>query len=74
MNETPLLLIALSVGAWDYYRGDSDSKLAKVKAMFAEIPAADLKIAAETHRANCHQPNCPVLAAMEEVANTGSPT
>ena len=42
--------------------------LAKVQSMCAEIPIGDLRVAIEVHRTNCHQPSCPVLAAMEESA------
>ena len=46
----------------------AEALLAKVRSMCSEIPPADLKVAIAVHRANCHQPNCPVLDAMEEVA------
>jgi hypothetical protein len=51
----------------------ADSLLAKVRSMCSEIPIADLKIAIVAHRASCHQPNCPVLAAMEESAAEPAP-
>lgn len=51
----------------------ADALLVKVRTMCAAVPPADLQAAITVHRANCQQPNCPVLAAMEQVA-MGSPT
>ena len=44
----------------------ADDLLSKVREMCANVPIADLRVAISVHRANCHQPSCPVLAAMEE--------
>lgn len=45
-------------------------RLANVRALCKQIPIGDLRAAIEVHRTNCHQPSCPVLAAMEEHAAT----
>ena len=42
-----------------------DGQLVKVRAMCAAVSPADLKAAISEHCANCHEPNCAVLAAME---------
>jgi len=44
--------------------------LVKVRSMCTEVPIDDLRTAIEVHRANC-QPDCSVLAVMEEVAAGG---
>ena len=44
--------------------------LGKVRTLCAEFPIGDLRTAIEVHRANCHQPSCPVLAAMEDYSRT----
>ena len=54
-------------------KAHADNLIAKVRAMCAEVPPADLRIAIVVHRANCHQPSCPVLAAMEEAAAEATP-
>lgn len=45
-------------------------RLANVRALCKQLPIGDLRAAIEVHRTNCHQPSCPVLAAMEEHAAT----
>jgi hypothetical protein len=45
---------------------------AKVTPLCAGWSRKDLRIAIDVHRANCHDPGCPVLAAMEEIA-AGAP-
>jgi hypothetical protein len=44
--------------------------LAKVRSMCAEFSREDLRTAIDVHRTGCHQPSCPVLAAMEDHART----
>lgn len=51
----------------------AETLIGYVRAMCSKIPPADLKAAITAHRANCHQPNCPVLTAMEEVAARTAP-
>ena len=46
----------------------SEVLLAKVRKQCAGIPLDDLCVAIEVHRTNCHQPDCPILAAMEQSA------
>ena len=48
----------------------AEELLKKVQTMCAEIPIVDLRVVIEVHRTNCHQPSCPVLAAMEDHAAT----
>lgn len=45
-------------------------RLASVRALCKQTPISALRAAIEVHRTNCHQPSCPVLAAMEEHAAT----
>ena len=49
-------------------KAHADNLIAKVRTMCAQALLADLRAAITVHRAICHQPNCPVLAAMEETA------
>jgi hypothetical protein len=42
--------------------------LVKVREQCARVPFADLRIAIDVHRRNCHQSACPVLAIMEQDA------
>src|SRR5262249_6682279 len=46
----------------------AEDLLATVRSMCAEVSASDLRAAIEVHRANCHQPSCPVLVVMEASA------
>jgi len=48
---------------------DRTSRAADVlRSTWANVSIADLHVAIAAHRANCHEPSCPVLAAMEVVA------
>jgi hypothetical protein len=45
-------------------------RLASVRALCKQIPISTLRAAIGVHRTNCHQSDCPVLAAMVENAAT----
>lgn len=44
--------------------------LAKVRSLCKQLPIGDLLVGIEVHRANCHQPSCPVLAVMDATAES----
>ena len=46
---------------------DADILIIKVREQCARVSPSDLRAAIRVHQANCHQPGCPVLAAMERV-------
>ena len=46
---------------------EADVLLVKVREQCMGVALDDLRVAILVHRANCHQPSCPVLAAMERV-------
>jgi hypothetical protein len=54
-------------------KAHADSLIAKVRTMCAEALLVDLQAAIAAHRASCQQPDCLVLAAMEETAAAAVP-
>ena len=45
-----------------------DLSLTTVRSLCTEVPIRDLHVALKVHRANCQQPDCPVLAVMVAIA------